>query len=1336
MKNKQFTLSSLALLIQAAIYMQAQAVETTELHTGDTTVEYIGLITEDEDQKWTNSNITVKNTIQPIWLKNKPYRKLGAVTTGEGDDGNLTVNGSYGILSYAERELDYKPELYVRSNNDIIFNNNFQSVYIQPYSNIINLEAKGKIDFNLNLLEKARNNNNQEYLVNNKSLINYVNFTSDNSKGILSLTSKKGNHLNLNAKLHKDIHHSGIVNHFNTDVTLTATEGDNIISLKANLMDEIGDLSKFNSSSYLRGIETAFNSHTTLIGENNTISITTEGDGAGLGKLNPSATSPYSGHTTGIFINNQSNNLADKQIDGFSSVRLNATKGNNEVNINVKNHGSIKGIIASNSSQAHLMAEEGNNIIKVKNPDINTPLDNGPGEDHRAGIQSSTDSSITLNGKNNIIEIGGNPMYQEGLQVFSNSSISLKAKENNEITVENAAYSSEGVATLIPQINDRPSVTNNGNKIILEAAKDNIITMQVTDEDMEALEASKKLKETEAYKKKKGSKGILSSGETSLVKLTGENNYVITKLSDKARAFEHKGINSQDGAEVTLIAKENNAIAGANDGTSAYTQGVINIEGKNNTILSFQNGMIAFDKGTQTMTASEKNEIIGGESGIWTMHEGSKIALKGKNNKVSSKLALYADNKSQQTLNAEENNEISGKQFALISDKNSNQNIIANNENNILSKNNGLYANNESTISLKALNNIIDAVNTGIQSINKSNVNVDGKLKITSKVANNAINEGKIKLNYANNSEITGATIANGGNVAIKPLTTEGAMLNLTGDVLSTNNGKIELNLTDNSYLTGRLDNFTNANNVKHKDLFNRYVTNLDSNDKGMINLYLAKNAKWTLTGQSWLDKLGGMGTVDFARDNKEDEGRALHIGELVGSNKFLMHLNKNGVHSDMIYVKKGTTAPQDVVIKNLSEVLDSMDYGERLRFATIKENSGNEFIEGKKYIDDSHLMERALTVEYSDHKTDVSNTEEYNLKFNGEVFNKEKSGNEDIETVYGGDTRKNVYLVKNKTKPDCGCDTPSKNVKDIHGMFDSTAHYALTLDTYTKREGEREYSGTERKNGWWSRAIHTKLTQDNTFSIKNNDYEIGYDEFSINNIDKKRKWGVSFNYGHANTSLVNQYSQGKINKYEFSLYNTTQYLNQDGEDKDYIDNVVRVGTLRNHTSIIKNDGNLWGKGKYSNNLFTIGSEYGYRKYLDDDKTWRITPQAQLQYTYLSGSHYSLTNDVTVDLKHTHSLIGRAGFDVMKKFDEGKQRVYIKGNILHEFLGKHSFNAYDEHNTYASQWGTKATWYSAGIGYNAIFNKNTHVFVDAEREFASGKTESYNIRFVVSYQFK
>ena len=481
------------------------------------------------------------------------------------------------------------------------------------------------------------------------------------------------------------------------------------------------------------------------------------------------------------------------------------------------------------------------------------------------------------------------------------------------------------------------------------------------------------------------------------------------------------------------------------------------------------------------------------------------------------------------------------------------------------------------------------------------------------------------------------------------------------------------------------------------------------------------------MTSQSWMDKLSGEGTVDFD-SNSKTSGRALHIGELAGANKFLMHLNKDGIHSDMLYVKKGTSTPQEVVVKNLSEVLDSMNYGERLRFATVTD-SKNEFVNGKKYIDDTHLMEDALTVEYSAHNGDKNNEDAYNKSFNGSEMTTEKAGNNYIDQTYAGGNRQNVYLVKQTTG------NPSRNIKNINDMFDSTAHYAFTLDTYTKREGERAFSTLDKKEGDWIRLTHTRLIQSNAFRFHNNDFEIGYDRFSLNEQEKKRKWGISFDYGHGRTSLWNTFGKGKIRKYELALYNTTQYIDKEGDETGYIDNVLKIGKLRNRVIARNHMGQLWGEGKYSNTLFSISTEYGRRKFLDDDKLWRITPQVQLQYSYLRGAGYRLDNGINVNLSHVNSLIGRLGLDVVRKFDEGKELFYSKGNILHEFLGSRSFKAFEGNSNYAQKWNTRGTWYSVGLGYNARTGKKTNVFADAEKEFSGGKKGSYNIRLSISHQF-
>ncbi|EEG34194.1 P.94 [Neisseria meningitidis] len=1140
----------------------------------------------------------------------------------------------------------------------------------------------------------------------------------------------------MNVNVHKDTHHYGIHNLRNTDVNLTAEDGDNVVAIKGKLADPM-PAGKVESTSFLRGIETAFKSNTVLTGNNNKISIATEGDGLGLGVEGLDSKSPYSGHTTGIFVNNQPNNTTEPSLDGISTIKLKAVKGNNEVDLNVKNHASVKGIIASHSATATLEAE-GDNIVRVKNPDTDTALidalkkqyPNASKELYRVGVQSTTDSDVVLSAANNIIEIGGNPMNQAGITAHGNATITLKAKENNKITVENAAYSSDGISTLINRTGARPGTRDDGNKIILEAGGDNIVTMKSGDADADYVNKSKVLTETPSYQSKRGSNGIFSYGDKSLVKLVGENNIVKSEISEKSKAlnggFDHNSIYSWNKAKVELSAKSDNIVQGGIWGLYSNNSS-ISLEGKNNAISNPKYNVRADNKAKVDLTAENKNTLSDAEFGVYAFNTSTvNLSSKDKNEVKSTKIGLYSQDGGSINVDGKDNI-IEGDKFALIG-MNGNLSIHANHENNITGGA-GIYAKNNSKVNLTGLSHVINVSDAAIHSLDKSEVSIDGRITIHSSVANIARRDNSlINLRYKGNSSIDGATVSDGGSVSITPLdNSDDNVMRLTGDVLAVNKGKVELDFTPNSRLAGRLDNFSGLTDSKHKDLFDQYVTKLDSKSAGEINLNLAKDALWTMTGQSWMDKLSGEGTVDFDSNSKTG-GRALHIGELAGANKFLMHLNKDGIHSDMLYVKKGTSTPQEVVVKNLSEVLDSMNYGERLRFATVTD-SKNEFVNGKKYIDDTHLLEQALTVEYSDHKTDPSNNDDYNRRFNGETMTAEKAGNTDVDAMYGSEHRKNVYLVKQTTG------NPGRNVKNINDMFDSTAHYAFTLDTYTKREGERAFSTLDKKEGDWIRLTHTRLIQSNAFRFHNNDFEIGYDRFSLNEQEKKRKWGISFDYGHGRTSLWNTFGKGRIRKYELALYNTTQYIDKEGDETGYIDNVLKIGKLRNRVIARNHMGQLWGTGKYSNTLFSISTEYGRRKFLDDDKLWRITPQAQLQYSYLRGAGYRLDNGINVNLSHVNSLIGRLGLDVVRKFDEDKKLFYVKGNILHEFLGNRSFKAFEGNSSYAQKWNTRGTWYSVGLGYNARTGKKTNVFADAEKEFSGGKKGSYNIRLSISHQF-
>ncbi|WKT00015.1 autotransporter outer membrane beta-barrel domain-containing protein [Gallibacterium salpingitidis] len=722
---------------------------------------------------------------------------------------------------------------------------------------------------------------------------------------------------------------------------------------------------------------------------------------------------------------------------------------------------------------------------------------------------------------------------------------------------------------------------------------------------------------------------------------------------------------------------------------------------------------LSAEEGSNTINIGDKSHLAtlsGTVSEIYAIRNqsGASTKLLAKNNSIS----VYAPNAKQQYL--------------IYAEDEAQVTLMGTDSNTLTGANVGIYANNQAEVKLSAANNTLLANKFAIQSYNQSQVSIDGKMRIEAPWTAYTY-KGNIALNYEKDSVIKGHMLSIGGDIQVK---SKGSTLHLTGNQHAYDNGNITLQLTPGSLAVGRMDNFAAYDNAQHKTLFGLTPT---ASNAGQIHLELAKDSLWQMTGQSWISELRGEGTVDVSPTSAGAlAGQALHIDKLAGANQFLMTLNKTGQGSDMLYIKEGTSTPQDIVIKNLSVVVNSMDYGERLRFATVQ-TSHNEFVEGKVYgTTGDRLFKQALTVEYADQATDPDNREAYNLAFNGgNALSKSKPSNEYVNSTYGGDGSQNVYLVKYRTN------TPSRNTVDIGRMLDASAGYAFTLDTYTKREGERAYSLNEIKEGAWIRGTHTRLKEAGRFSLNNNDYEIGYDKFRYNNDEKKQKWGLSFTYSYGKTTLADEFSKGRVKKYELSLYNTNQWNNQAGDNSYYNDNVLRVGTLHNHYQAVMSDGSLWGKGSYKNYLFTASTEHGYRKFIDDEKRWYLVPQAQLQFAYLTGADYRTSNDIDVKLGHAKSLIGRAGVDIVRLLDEnGDNRLYLKGNVLHEFLGKRSFSASDRTGDYHTSWNIRGTWYAVGVGYNAHVSEKTNVFIDAEKEFGHGRTGSYNLRLALSWQFK
>ncbi|WP_307761634.1 hypothetical protein, partial [uncultured Succinatimonas sp.] len=443
-----------------------------------------------------------------------------------------------------------------------------------------------------------------------------------------------------------------------------------------------------------------------------------------------------------------------------------------------------------------------------------------------------------------------------------------------------------------------------------------------------------------------------------------------------------------------------------------------------------------------------------------------------------------------------------------------------------------VYSGSDASVNINSSSILADSINFAYAQDNSLiNININNFIATGTEFFAGASENSNIILTATDSAKISGLLIADAINAFSDQNQKASVELNLgvsesnsfvrnsnnfifNGDAITANKGTINLNLGQGSYWEGRSDDFKDADSEEwrqeHGQEFGDVVSDLQSS--GRVNVTMSDGAYWNVTGQSWVSKLDGNGTIDLR--GSETGGYAIHIGEITGSNTFLVNLDKdNKSQSDMIYVYNGSgAAEQNIVISNRDEVLDSMDVGERVRFATVANASGG-FISdgmttefsGKKSIStfgkntqirDAGVKNVNFKIVYEPYNTDKATAEE-DLGYNGgESFNDTKPGNEYVESIYSeGENPYNVYierLVQSEGNDDIS--DIGKTVVDL-----SRANYAnaVYMDTLNKRQGEARFVGNT-DHGVWVRLRHDNIGKEDAFRSHNTMVEVGIDQRDV----------------------------------------------------------------------------------------------------------------------------------------------------------------------------------------------------------------------------------------------
>ena len=602
-----------------------------------------------------------------------------------------------------------------------------------------------------------------------------------------------------------------------------------------------------------------------------------------------------------------------------------------------------------------------------------------------------------------------------------------------------------------------------------------------------------------------------------------------------------------------------------------------------------------------------------------------------------------------------------------------------------------------------------------------------------------------VNLNYSQDSYIYGDIVSGyGGDINIGQLNTQirngkNNNLHVQGNILAGNGGTLDIDFGENGTWYGRADDYQDAGSDHGAGGENAFFNPAFSNkidEAGTVNITMGDGSKWNLTGQSWVSNLNAANTtidMTFTNIKNEQQGiidknnstHALTIGKLEGSgNTFIIGLNNENIaQSDMLYIKEGTTEVEVKVVGTI-EGIEKVDENNELRFATVGkgitlkiDEEGDSVVQAR----DGGMFNTNLIVRTDENY--VQNDTD-NDKFNGgKDLTEDKPGSGSVNELFKDTEANNWEIIGQKQT---GLSDAGKTVLNLSKVNYSNAVY---MDRFNKRMGEARFiDGDE---GIWVRLRHDRIGKENAFRSMNTMYEIGYDvKQTKDNGDHRIGFAMDYMDGSSNFSEVN--GKGEVSRKGLWMYDSWV-----GEKGHYRDFVAKWGHLSNDFEFISSAGEA--KGDFSNNVYSISAEFGKKN--DIGNNWYFEPQAQLQYAYVTDAEYKTTmagkDQINVRNDAFDSLIARTGFRLGRDVNDSTT-IYIKGDVMHEFLGDQDVYAKD--GTTGGKWANvnydnSGTWYDLGFGFATKLSKTSYAFLDFEKSFGNDNDETYQINAGLQWSF-
>ena len=259
----------------------------------------------------------------------------------------------------------------------------------------------------------------------------------------------------------------------------------------------------------------------------------------------------------------------------------------------------------------------------------------------------------------------------------------------------------------------------------------------------------------------------------------------------------------------------------------------------------------------------------------------------------------------------------------------------------------------------------------------------------------------------------------------------------------------------------------------------------------------------------------------------------------------------------------------------------------------------------------------------------------------------------------------------------------------DVTNLLGMMPRFVTRVEMNDLRKRMGDLRAVEGKNGVWARYDGGKLSGQG-LDHKFNKIQVGADTMPSDN-------GIALSYtqgdvdGSASTADTDTYS----------LAGYGVWLGDEGQFADVIARVAKVGTDLTTAA-------------YSADLdqlaLSLSGEFGWR--FDLAKSLYVEPSIEATYTYIEDETFTGTTAL-FEIDSTNSFMTRAGAALGWKLPDDRGDIYVRGGLVHEFLGDSKLSV--NHGFRTVELDGQDTWFEYAIGGNYKVGNNAYVYADVER---------------------